>query len=353
MPVFDFPTGTITPHSSPVIPTNWVSCDGSTYNGNDSNYAKLWSVLGTTYGGTGQSSFAVPNLGSRVPVGLRTGTEVSFTNPTFDTNTTGWTATGSTITRDTSVFDSSPASGRWDNTGASNVLDFADSIATTLNGTFVAGVTYTITWKMRASANSWLYGYFGDLSTSNYAFRGAINGFTVGVWNTYTMDWTPTSSVTTAQFSINDRSGFFGLSAYYWIDSFTVTSTEGDGGLGTWSGSTSHLLTVGQTGVKSHRHSVTQVNHSHGGSVAQGSHTHTYRYTNSGLVLETKNASPYINQADGGSAGDQYTGSADAAISFSGGTLNNLAVTANTEVAASSAHTNVQPEIALNYIIKL
>jgi microcystin-dependent protein len=357
MPVFDFPTGTITPHSSPVIPTNWVSCDGSTYDGTDSNYAKLWAVLGTTYGGTGQAAFAVPNLGSRAPVGPRADAGVSFTNPTFDTNTAGWTATTSTITRDTSVFDSSSASGRWDNTGASNALDFADSIATTLNGKFNAGTTYTIAWKMRASANAWLYGYFGDLSTANYAFKDQISSFTVGIWNTYTIDWTPTSNVLSgAQFSMNDRSSFFGLSAYYWIDSFTVTSTESDGGLGSWSGSTSHLLTVGQTGVKNHRHPVTQVNHNHGGSVTQGAHTHTYRFTNSGNVVDTKSADRSINQANGSVAGSQVTDSSpapSATISFSGGTLNNLAVTANTEVAASSAHTNVQPEIALNYIIKL
>lgn len=350
MPVFNFPTGTITPHSSPVIPTNWVSCDGSTYNGNDSNYAKLWSVLGTTYGGTGQSSFAVPNLGSRVPVGPRTGTEVSFTNPTFDTNTTGWTASTSTITRDTSVFDSSPASGRWDNTGASNVLDFGDSITATLNGTFVAGVTYTVAWKMRTSTNGWLYNYFGDFSTSNQAFS-ETQGLAANVWNTYSINWTPTSTVTGAQFNMNDRSGFFGMSAYYWIDSFTVTSTEGDGGLGTWSGSTSHLLTVGQTGVKNHRHSVTQVNHSHGGSVAQGSHAHQQKFA--GTTVDTKNADLSLYHPDGYQAGNQYYTSATADISFSGGTLNGLAVTSNTEVAASSAHTNVQPEIALNYIIKL
>ena len=351
MPVFDFPTGTITQLSSPVVPTNWVSCDGSTYNGNDSNYAKLWSVIGTTYGGTGQSSFAVPSLGSRVPVGPKTDTEVSFTNPTFDTNTTSWTAGTSTITRDTSVFDSSPASGRWDNTGASNAVDFGDSITTTMNGTFVAGVTYTITWKMRFSAGGWLYGYFGDLSTSNYAFKDTIVTPAANTWNAYTMDWTPTSNVTTAQFSINDRSSFFGLSSYYWIDSFTVTSTNGDGGLGTWSGSTSHLLTAGQTGVKNHRHGVTQVNHNHGGSVSQGDHRHAVKYAST--TLDTKNADASINHADGNVAGSQYYSSVSAAISFSGGTLNGLAVTSNTEVAASSAHSNIQPEIALNYIIKL
>jgi len=249
------------------------------------------------------------------------------------------------------VFDSSPASGRWDNTGASNVLDFSDSIATTLNGTFVAGVTYTIAWKMRASANAWLYGYFGDFSTSNQAFKDGITTFTAGIWNTYTIDWTPTSNVTGAQFAMSDRSGFFGLSAYYWIDSFTVTSTEGDGGLGTWSGSTSHLLTVGQTGVKNHRHSVNQVTHNHGGNVAQSGHAHQQKFA--GTTVDTKNADAALYHPDGYQAGNQYYTSVTADISFSGGTLNGLAVTSNTEVAASSAHTNVQPEIALNYIIKL
>ncbi len=44
------------------IPSGWLKCDGTLYDGTISTYEGLWNVIGTTYGGTGQSSFAVPNL---------------------------------------------------------------------------------------------------------------------------------------------------------------------------------------------------------------------------------------------------------------------------------------------------
>jgi microcystin-dependent protein len=41
-----------------------VPCDGRSLNGVSSIYSNLWDVIGTTFGGTGQSSFQVPNLTS-------------------------------------------------------------------------------------------------------------------------------------------------------------------------------------------------------------------------------------------------------------------------------------------------
>lgn len=365
MPVYNMPTGTIVPHASPETPINWVACDGAAYDGTSSKYSALYSVIGTTYGGTGQSSFNVPSLGSRVPVGPKASAEVAITNPSFDANTAGWTASGSTITRDTSVYHSAPASGRWDNTGASNNLDFGDSIQCALTGTFVAGVSYTLTWKMRASSGAWLYAYFGDLAsaTGNYQFRDYVNGFTAGVWNTYTVSWTPTTNTNGATFSLSDRSSFFGLASYYWLDSLTVTSTEGDGGIGTWYGSTSHLLTADQTGLKSHNHNTSQplisdgaggfyYGHNHGGNVG-GSHRHLIYIKN--VTYDNKNAN---------STTTVYTGSNNVTLSLTyndwgvysqntGSSNISATIGQNGAANASNAHTNLQPEIALNYIIKL
>jgi microcystin-dependent protein len=41
-----------------------VPCDGRSLNGVSSIYSNLWAVIGVTFGGTGQSSFQVPNLTS-------------------------------------------------------------------------------------------------------------------------------------------------------------------------------------------------------------------------------------------------------------------------------------------------
>ena len=52
-------------------PVDWQTCDGSLLSIAD--YEALFLVIGTTYGGDGQSTFAVPDLRGRVPVHQGTG----------------------------------------------------------------------------------------------------------------------------------------------------------------------------------------------------------------------------------------------------------------------------------------
>jgi microcystin-dependent protein len=47
-------------------PSGWQACDGSLLP--ISQYDTLFSLLGTTYGGDGQSTFGVPDLRGRIPV---------------------------------------------------------------------------------------------------------------------------------------------------------------------------------------------------------------------------------------------------------------------------------------------
>ena len=55
----------LTPYSFTV--SGWASCDGQ-YVPID-QHSDLFSLLGTTYGGDGRTSFALPNLQGRIPVG--------------------------------------------------------------------------------------------------------------------------------------------------------------------------------------------------------------------------------------------------------------------------------------------
>jgi microcystin-dependent protein len=50
----------------PRIPTGWLPCDGSLQS--IANYEALYTLLGTTYGGDGQRTFAMPDLRGRVPL---------------------------------------------------------------------------------------------------------------------------------------------------------------------------------------------------------------------------------------------------------------------------------------------
>jgi microcystin-dependent protein len=47
-------------------PLNWAACNGQTLP--ISQFDALFNLIGTTYGGDGQSTFAVPNLQGRVPL---------------------------------------------------------------------------------------------------------------------------------------------------------------------------------------------------------------------------------------------------------------------------------------------
>ena len=59
--------GQITVFPYNFAPYGWMDCSGQTLA--ISQYAALFSLLGTTYGGNGTSTFQLPNLQGRVPVG--------------------------------------------------------------------------------------------------------------------------------------------------------------------------------------------------------------------------------------------------------------------------------------------
>ena len=47
-------------------PLGWAYCDGSLQS--IANYTTLFTLIGTTYGGDGQNTFALPDLRSRIPI---------------------------------------------------------------------------------------------------------------------------------------------------------------------------------------------------------------------------------------------------------------------------------------------
>lgn len=59
----------------PRTPVGWLACDGSTYNISD--YEVLYTLLGTAFGGNGQTTFGVPDMRGRVPVDMGQGTGLS------------------------------------------------------------------------------------------------------------------------------------------------------------------------------------------------------------------------------------------------------------------------------------
>jgi microcystin-dependent protein len=62
------PIGSVTAYAMDTPPVGWLLCDGTVHN--ISSYPTLGAGLGSTYGGNGTTTFAVPNLKGRMPVGL-------------------------------------------------------------------------------------------------------------------------------------------------------------------------------------------------------------------------------------------------------------------------------------------
>lgn len=63
------PTGLISPFGGPTAPDGFLLCDGAAVSRTE--YADLFAVIGDSYGvGDGSSTFNLPDLQGRVPVGL-------------------------------------------------------------------------------------------------------------------------------------------------------------------------------------------------------------------------------------------------------------------------------------------
>lgn len=65
------PVGTIIPYAGATIPSNYMKCEGQELSRIE--YDLLFNAIGTTYGeGDGSTTFNIPNLKGRVPVGQDT-----------------------------------------------------------------------------------------------------------------------------------------------------------------------------------------------------------------------------------------------------------------------------------------
>lgn len=63
--------GSIVLFAGNFAPRNWAFCNGQILN--IAQNTALFSILGTTYGGNGQTTFALPNLNGRVAIGAGNG----------------------------------------------------------------------------------------------------------------------------------------------------------------------------------------------------------------------------------------------------------------------------------------
>lgn len=72
MSAVDSYIGEIRPIAFNYAPQGWLICDGSKVS--ISAYQNLYALIGQIYGGDGVTTFALPDLRGRVPIGMGTGT---------------------------------------------------------------------------------------------------------------------------------------------------------------------------------------------------------------------------------------------------------------------------------------
>lgn len=121
-------------------------------------------------------------------------------NPSFATDTSGWTTSGG-LTRDTSIYDTAPASGKWVPATTSATLSAA------FTGTFLRGTAYRLSFRFRPSAvDLWAFS-FGKVGTDHVT---QLTEQAADAWAEITLAWTPLQNRTgvTLELQRPEGSGF-------------------------------------------------------------------------------------------------------------------------------------------------
>ncbi len=164
--------GTIQAFAFNFPPRDWALCNGQTLA--LSQYQTLFALIGVTYGGNGQTTFMLPNLQGRMPVGMgnglgltpRTIGEVSGTENVSATinNLPNHTHTLTGITASTTLQLANPASNPMNTptatnsfigtsgTGPGSAAIYSDQIGA--SPVPLQGVTTTVSGSVSATGNS-------------------------------------------------------------------------------------------------------------------------------------------------------------------------------------------------------
>jgi microcystin-dependent protein len=113
-------------------PAGWMFCDGSLLP--ISEYETLFNLIGTTYGGDGQSTFALPDLRGRLPIHQGNGFTLAQTGGSETV-----TLTTSQIPAHSHAFQASASSAN-DGNASGNVVSQASSFFPYLNAAPTQGM---------------------------------------------------------------------------------------------------------------------------------------------------------------------------------------------------------------------
>lgn len=139
-------------------------------------------------------------------------------NPSFATDTASWTPdSGTAITRDTGVFDTSPAAGRWDRSGGN--LNPGDRLFETFTGTFLTGTTYLVTGSIRGTVSgAEVVLLFGVPDGGNFSFATKL---LTTSFASFSFPWAPNATTSAGQFWIDVNTA-----TKVYIDTLALAATQ-------------------------------------------------------------------------------------------------------------------------------
>jgi|LakMenEpi03Aug12_release.lakeMendotaPanAssembly.Ray.scaffolds.fasta_scaffold92035_4 microcystin-dependent protein len=192
------PVGGLMPYAGATSPEGWLLCNGAAVS--RTTYANLFALIGTTYGsGDGTTTFNVPDMRSRMPIGAGSGTGLT----TRALAATGGAesvviASGNLPTHVHSIDPTNTTSGNMSVDHAHGMEHYHSNFNTLLNGAHAHGV-YFVTDAASGTARARVS------STGSSISNGAVVGsdeHVHGMSRTYTMQETGYGA--TPKVAIND-----------------------------------------------------------------------------------------------------------------------------------------------------
>ncbi len=161
-------------------------------------------VIVTGEGPAGETIRVTRWAANQIGVPLLPVTSPALVNPSFATDISGWTENDFSLqgvfTRDTTVFDSSPASGRF--RFAPGVPSAGDHLLGSTTGTFEQGSLYVLSYMIRMTvphAMMTVFGVAGDSTTSLFMPPLA------NTWYNWSIVWSPKADTSSALVKIEYR----------------------------------------------------------------------------------------------------------------------------------------------------
>lgn len=157
------PAGVMQMYGGSSAPTGWLLCDGTAVS--RSTYSALFAVIGTTFGaGNGTTTFNVPDMRSRMPIGVGTGTGLSARTLAGTGGVESVTLTGAQS--GTSAH------------GHGNTFTVSDGVADR-TGTDDTDHTHTYTVNGRQSATA-SHGHSGSTTAATAASNAGATNYALG-----------------------------------------------------------------------------------------------------------------------------------------------------------------------------